>query len=90
MTKKYILCPGWITSISDGDEHFIRASVLADLYGVRFAECHVWPCEEREKGYDTPHAMSPERFKQLICLHPQRFCQDYDILPTLDDPMVEA
>lgn len=37
----YILCPGTIVSESDGDVHFISASDLARLYGVRMCECKV-------------------------------------------------
>lgn len=39
MEKKYILVPGWITSQTDGDRHFIGASRLAELYGVPMGEC---------------------------------------------------
>lgn len=30
--KRYVLCPGPVLSISDGDEHYITASMLKRLY----------------------------------------------------------
>jgi len=38
---KYALCPGMVTSKYDGDRHFIDAGRLANLYGVRMADCFV-------------------------------------------------
>lgn len=38
MSRKYVLCPGYVTS-SDGDEHYINANGLAGLYGVRLEDC---------------------------------------------------
>jgi len=32
--KRVILCPDFVRSKSDGDRHFISASMLARLYGV--------------------------------------------------------
>ena len=37
--KKYILCPGWVTSKVDGDQHFINEAQLIRLYGVSPREC---------------------------------------------------
>lgn len=37
--KKYVLCPGWIDSENDGDEHYISASELAKLYDVDISDC---------------------------------------------------
>ncbi len=39
--KKYLLCPGPVTSKIDGDRHHISASDLARLYGVQMSECVV-------------------------------------------------
>lgn len=38
---RYVLCPGLVCSITDGDVHYISASALAKLYGVRLGECAV-------------------------------------------------
>lgn len=36
---KYAVCPGWVTSINDGDRHFITFSKLCDLYHVDPKDC---------------------------------------------------
>lgn len=38
-SKKYLVRPGRIRSINDGDLHFIEAEELMRLYGVRRQEC---------------------------------------------------
>ena len=40
--RKYVLCPGVVTSESDGQWHYIGAARLARLYGVSLGECEVW------------------------------------------------
>ena len=45
--KKYLLCPGWVTSQTDGQHHFISASRLARLYNVRMDECEVFEPDAR-------------------------------------------
>ena len=39
--KKYVLCPGPVTSKIDGDRHYITARRLAFLYRVSMNECYV-------------------------------------------------
>jgi hypothetical protein len=41
MKRKYILHPGSIVSMNDGQTHYITAIKLAGLYGVRMDECYV-------------------------------------------------
>ena len=36
---RYVLHPGYITSRSDGDRHFIGGPRLAQLYGVSVRDC---------------------------------------------------
>jgi len=43
MPTKYLLCPGRVTSKTDGDDHFIDERALARLYGVSMSECEVRP-----------------------------------------------
>ncbi|WP_156136055.1 hypothetical protein [Delftia sp. ZNC0008] len=43
MKARYLLCPGVVPSRTDGDRHFIGASELAALYGVRMAACLILP-----------------------------------------------
>lgn len=74
MSKRYVLCPGWVTSKNDGDRHYITAEQLAQLYGVPMAECLVyapqkwWPASllRREQ----------ERCQELTRLEP-RYDGDY-------------
>lgn len=40
--KKYVLCPGFVKSNTDGQTHYIDALVLASLYGVHPRECDVY------------------------------------------------
>lgn len=40
MKKKYILRPGYVTSINDGQLHWITAEKLMALYGVSKDECY--------------------------------------------------
>lgn len=40
--KKYLVCPGYVTSRHDGDRHYIGAESLMHLYGVKQEECVVW------------------------------------------------
>ena len=40
--KFYCLHPGWVTSATDFDEHFIDASKLADLYNVNKSDCGIF------------------------------------------------
>ncbi len=38
---RFIVHPGFVWSKSDGQQHFISASKLANLYGVNMRECIV-------------------------------------------------
>lgn len=39
MRIKYALHPGYVYSKNDGDRHWISATRLAQLYGVKMGEC---------------------------------------------------
>ena len=41
MSKKYLVVAGYVTSKTDGDQHYIGASDLMRLYDVSRAECLV-------------------------------------------------
>lgn len=66
---KYTLCPGYVTSVRDGDRHWINARQLAALYGVRLDECEVRPEAIPSRG----RAYAPNRWepKADLELHPQ-------------------
>lgn len=43
MAALYLLCPGWVTSRADGQDHHVGADDLARLYGVPMSECVALP-----------------------------------------------
>lgn len=43
--------PGYVISKTDGDEHFISAGRLAQLYGVPFHAQNVTVIREEEQGH---------------------------------------
>jgi hypothetical protein len=62
MKPKYVICPGEVTSKTDGQRHYIGPMQLMRLYGVDPQECEIyepapwWPesyyrmAEERQRG----------------------------------------
>ena len=40
--KKYALHPGWVTSKTDGERHYISTEQLRYLYGLPRRDCIVW------------------------------------------------
>lgn len=69
--KKYAVVPGWITSVNDGQRHWIGFGALTWLYGVNPAEC-VKVDDETERGWND------DMRAHLIWLHPQRRHEDYE------------
>lgn len=43
--KKWCLHPGFVTSKNDGDEHYISAGKLMELYGLKREECGIYKPE---------------------------------------------
>ena len=39
MSRKYVLCPGYVRSQFDNEEHYVNERELADLYGVKLQDC---------------------------------------------------
>jgi hypothetical protein len=65
--KKYLICPGMVTSKRDGDKHYITADQLIRLYKVNPSECVVMP--KNNKGYrpdDELIVLSPDYSGQYI------------------------
>lgn len=62
--KRFVLVPGFVRSINDGDEHYITANMLARLYGVSIAECIV------DNG--RPLDLYGRNTQDLPRLHPRR------------------
>jgi len=70
MQPKYAVHPGYVTSISDGDRHFISAGTLAKLYGLRPHEYKVW--SDRDLG------VPQEEYEKYEHLGPRRTKEEYD------------
>lgn len=51
-TKKYVVYPGEVRSLIDGDKHFINAAQLIMLYKVAYSECVIAPRDLR--GWVVP------------------------------------
>lgn len=77
--KKYLLCPGYVTSRTDGDRHYITADQLARLYRVNPSDCEV---RQDAEPWESPSlaAVRKQRHAGLIKLGP-RYDGDYR-LPT--------
>lgn len=58
---KYLLMPGTIKSVNDGDHHFINASALVLLHGVRMNQCTAY----------HPGRTRPIDYARLIKLYPR-------------------
>ena len=48
---KFAIHPGWVTSLSDGDRHYIGVSALVRLYGLKSGEWIPW--NENKRGLDS-------------------------------------
>jgi hypothetical protein len=55
--KRYLLCPGYVTSKNDGQRHFINAYELTRLYGVDPRECVAVP--HNRPGWLPPEGLIP-------------------------------
>lgn len=73
---KYILCPGYIISNYDGQQHYIGAMQLARLYGVDLRECEIY---EPAPWWPTSfYKWAEECHRDLIKLRP-RYDGDYSL-----------
>lgn len=69
--KKYLLCPGYVTSRTDGDQHYITAEQLARLYRVNPSECEVLTKAEVRRETVTMTEARRRRQAGLIKLGPR-------------------
>lgn len=76
MIIKYVLCPGYITSKTDGQRHYITAPQLMKLYGVRPKECVVHIPQDWWERSDYERAAKSH--EGLIWLAP-RYDGDYTL-----------
>lgn len=73
---KYVLCPDFVISKTDGDRHFISARQLAELYRVPMSECVIMPdmSDPRNRHWHKPQG--------AIELYPQ-YNGDYTLPPNV-------
>jgi hypothetical protein len=67
MTSKkgrYVLHPGWVTSVNDGDRHYISADKLMSLYGLD------WNQRRRSVVYGKWRWASAPALEGDVHLHP--------------------
>ena len=67
MKKKYLLCPGKIISLNDGNEHYLSPVMLKNLYKVNMKECLI-----------DNHTVSGSAKRGLIKLEPDAI-EEYKI-----------
>lgn len=82
MQKKYVLCPGEVTSKHDGQRHYIGPMQLARLYGVDQRECEIYEPAPSWTEWDFRRA--EERSRGLVRLTP-RYNGDYTV-PNSNSP----
>ena len=69
MKPKYAVYPGYVTSKSDGDRHYIGPMQLISLYGVDGRECIICEPSSQWGAYDYQRAA--QQCLGLIPLKPQ-------------------
>ena len=57
MKPVYVLHPGNVVSITDGDTHYIGVKQLAQLYGVKYSDCVVADKNGYVRGYCLRNAI---------------------------------
>jgi hypothetical protein len=72
-----MLHPGWITSKTDGQNHYVGVSDLVGLYRVNPREC----CVARP---ELLRALSREAFERMIHLYPD-YTGRYELEPLRKD-----
>lgn len=71
MTARYLLCPGIVTSRTDGDRHYVGAAELARLYGVPKANCLVLPHWSTMNHFHRASLLERAARGELIALRPR-------------------
>lgn len=76
MKPRYVVCPGEVTSQTDGQRHYIGAMQLMRLYGVRPEECEIY---EPAPWWTQSYYLEVEKRQQgMIRLYP-RYDGDYSL-----------
>ena len=66
---KYVLAPGPVVSQHDGQEHYISAMQLLDLYGLRLSECRVY--DPKPDWTPSMYRYEEQQNRGLIWLRPR-------------------
>jgi len=53
---RYVLCPGMVTSQTDGQQHYVGPMALAQLYGVRLNQCEIYEPSPQWTEVEFRHA----------------------------------
>ncbi|HDR9259590.1 TPA: hypothetical protein QDB21_005612 [Burkholderia vietnamiensis] len=68
MKPAYVLHPGPITSATDGDSHYIDASALVRLYGLRDGEYVIY---EPPRAFDRARSWRRDPYEGMTHLFPR-------------------
>lgn len=71
MTARYLLCPGLVTSRTDGGRHYVGARQLAVLYGAPMAACVVLPYSSPMNHGSRKALLDRVRAGELVALVPR-------------------
>ena len=89
MTARYLIYPGFVTSKTDGQRHYINARRLAALYKVSISDCLVMPEASDANTQERQSLWNRVDVGDLIPLTPQ-YSGDYSLpkpkLGKQDDP----
>jgi hypothetical protein len=69
MKYKYAICPGLVTSKTDGQRHYITPKQLMALYGVKSIDCEIY--EPQDWWPSSFYRMAEERQQGMIILSPR-------------------
>ncbi len=66
--KRFVIRPGWVTSVNDGQDHWITARQVIQLHGVDPRECII--IDKRDPSSSMGY--SPEYLARLLELKPMK------------------
>lgn len=67
-TKRFLICPGFVRSKTDGQEHHISGRKLIELYGLDPKECVIK--QDVYERFASRRQPEPDYDPELIPLHP--------------------
>jgi hypothetical protein len=76
LKAKYVICPGFVRSSSDGQEHYVGPMELIRLYGVSYLECEIY---EPAPWWPRSHFENAESRQQGLHRLGPRYDGNYDL-----------